>query len=251
MNRIKPKLAIVGYGKMGKEIEKLAQEKGFLITDIFDLNNPLSIGKKYDFDVAIEFTTPDSVIDNVKILSYLKKNIVIGTTGWFDRMDEVKSIVESNGIGAIFSPNFSIGVNILFTIIKEASKILNHFEDYDIIIEEIHHNQKKDAPSGTAIKIAKIILDFIKRKKRISTDLTPNNNEFLKIASLRVGNIFGIHKVLFDSFFDTIEIAHTAKNRKGFALGALLAAKMIHNKQGFFEFTLENLEEYLKDEEID
>ncbi len=246
MKRIKPKLAIVGYGKMGKEIEKLAQEKGFFITDIFDINNPLSPDKKYDFDVAIEFTTPDAVIENVKILSYLKKNIVIGTTGWFDRMDEVKSIVESNGIGAIFSPNFSIGVNILLTIIKEASKILNHFEDYDIIIEEIHHNQKKDAPSGTAIKIAQTIIDFIMRKKRISTDLSPNNGESLKIASLRVGNIFGIHKVIFDSFFDTIEIVHTAKNRKCFAFGALLAAELIHNKHGFFEFTLENLEEQIK-----
>lgn len=250
MKRIKPKLAIVGYGKMGKEIEKLAQEKGFLITDIFDINNPLTPEKKYDFDVAIEFTTPDAVIENVKILSYLKKNIVIGTTGWFDRMDEVKSIVESNGIGAIFSPNFSIGVNILLTIIKEASKILNHFEDYDIIIEEIHHNQKKDAPSGTAIKIAQTILDFIMRKKRISTDLSPNNGESLKIASLRVGNIFGIHKVIFDSFFDTIEIVHTAKNRKGFAFGALLAAELIHNKHGFFEFTLENLEVQMKNEDF-
>jgi len=241
MKTIKPKLAIVGYGKMGKEVELLALEKGFTITNIFDIHNPLSYEEQYNFDVAIEFTTPESVLENVKLLARLKKNIVIGTTGWYDKISEVKEIVETESIGAIYSPNFSIGVAILFAIINEASKIINHFEDYDIIVEEIHHKHKKDYPSGTALKIAKVILQNVGRKKRITTDLLPDNGEVLRIASLRVGETFGVHKILIDSAFDTIEITHTSKNRKGFALGALIAAQIIFNKKGFYEFNLESI----------
>jgi 4-hydroxy-tetrahydrodipicolinate reductase len=242
MKHNKPKLAIVGYGKMGKEIELLAHEKGFAVTNIFDIDNPLSSEQEYDFDVAIEFTTPDSVLENVKTLARLKKNIVIGTTGWYDKISEVKSIVEKEGIGAIYSPNFSVGVNILFSIINEVSKIINNFEEYDILVEEIHHRHKKDYPSGTALKIAEEILRNVSRKKRITTELSPNDCDALRIASLRVGETFGIHKIILDSSFDTIEITHTAKNRKGFALGALIAAQIIHNKKGFFEFSLKNIE---------
>ncbi len=238
MTTQKPKIALIGYGKMGKEIEHLAIEKGFILTDIFDIDKPLVLGKNYDFDVAIEFTTPTAVFENIKTIAKMKKNIVVGTTGWYDRLEEVKRIVEQEQIGLIYSPNFSVGIQILLKTVEQISKFINSINNYDILIEEIHHRHKKDAPSGTALLIAKKILENIKSKERITTNPLDVDENSLQIASLRFGEVFGVHKILFDSEFDTIEITHTAKNRKGFALGALLAAVWIHNQKGFFEFSV-------------
>ncbi len=238
MTTQKPKIALIGYGKMGKEIEHLAIEKGFILTDIFDIDKPLVLGKNYDFDVAIEFTTPTAVFENIKTIAKMKKNIVVGTTGWYDRLEEAKRIVEQEQIGLIYSPNFSVGIQILLKTVEQISKFINSINNYDILIEEIHHRHKKDAPSGTALLIAKKILENIKSKERITTNPLDVDENSLQIASLRFGEVFGVHKILFDSEFDTIEITHTAKNRKGFALGALLAAVWIHNQKGFFEFSV-------------
>jgi 4-hydroxy-tetrahydrodipicolinate reductase len=238
VSTIKPKIALVGYGKMGKEVERTAVEMGFTITDIFEINNPINPENQYEFDVAIEFTTPESVVQNIEKISLLKKNIVVGTTGWYDRLDQVREIVEKSGIGLIYSPNFSVGIQIILKIIEEVSKILNQINNYDIIIEETHHRKKKDAPSGTALKIAEKILQNFKNKERIVTNPMELDSKSIQIASLRLGEVYGIHRVILDSEFDTLEISHTAKTRKGFAIGALLAAEFIFEKQGFYEFTL-------------
>ncbi|MCX7909524.1 MAG: 4-hydroxy-tetrahydrodipicolinate reductase [Ignavibacteria bacterium] len=238
MNQEKPKIALIGYGKMGKEIESLAKARNFIITDIFDIDFPIDTTKEYSFEVAIDFTTPESVVDNIKKVATLGKNIVVGTTGWYDKIEEVKKIVEYYQIGLIFSPNFSIGIHIILKLIDEASKILNEINNYDILVEETHHRHKKDSPSGTALKIAEHILHNFKAKERIVTDPRDIDSKSIQIASLRLGEVFGIHRVILDSEFDTLEISHTAKNRKGFAIGALLAAEFIHRKKGFYEFNI-------------
>lgn len=238
MNNEKPKLALIGYGKMGKEIESLAREKNFVITDIFEIDNPLQTNKEYDFDVAIEFTTPDAVFENIQKIAQLRKNIVVGTTGWYNKIEQAKEIVNSAGIGLIYSPNFSVGIQIILKIIEEVSTILNQINNYDIIIEETHHRMKKDAPSGTALKIAEKILKNFKAKEKIVTNPKDIDSKSIQIASLRLGEVYGVHRIILDSEFDSLEFVHTAKTRKGFAIGALLAAEFIHKKTGFYEFTL-------------
>ncbi|MGQ9818930.1 MAG: 4-hydroxy-tetrahydrodipicolinate reductase [Candidatus Kapaibacteriales bacterium] len=236
----KPKLALVGYGKMGKAIESLAIQKGFTITNIFEIANPIHSNENYDFDVAIDFTEPKAVLTNIEKLAKIGKNIVIGTTGWYTELERVRSIVEQNKIGVVYSSNFLIGMNVLFRISEELTKLFDPFTDYDIAIEEIHHRHKKDAPSGTALKIAKIILENSSLKKVISTNPSDvyHKRETLNIISGRVGEIFGEHRIIFDSEYETLEVIHRAKSRLGFALGALVASKFIWKKTGLFEFAL-------------
>ncbi len=233
----KPKIAIVGYGRMGKEIEKLAKENGFTITDIFDIHNPITKAK-YDFDVAIDFTTADAFLENLNIYVDIEKNVVVGTTGWFDKLDYVKSIIEQSNIGLVYSSNFSIGIQIFFKVIQEISAIINNYPNYDIIISEIHHKNKRDFPSGTALKISEIILQTIERKNKWITTPSGLSDECLQISSIRVGNEVGTHTVLFDSEFDSIELTHRAKNRLGFAYGALLACEFIFGKKGLYEYKI-------------
>lgn len=232
------KLAIVGYGKMGKEIESILNSQELKLIGKYDINNTIQNHMKEIPDVAIEFSTPISMIPNLEFLSAKKVNIVCGTTGWYDKMDDVKKIVDREGIGFIYSSNFSLGVNIFFQLLKEAGKIINRFESYDIAVEETHHNQKLDKPSGTALKIADILINNVRRKNKISGSdrnekITPN---LLNVSSTRVGSVVGKHKVIIDSPSDTITLNHSAKSRRGFAEGALLAARFIHGKQGFYNF---------------
>lgn len=234
----RPRLAIVGYGKMGKEVESLAKEKGFEITDIFDIDKPLNENGNYRFDVAIDFTSPDAVIENIRKYAKLRKNAVIGTTGWYEHLLEVKKIVEETGIGLIYSSNFSVGVQIYYRVIEEVAKLMNNFEEYDPLVYEIHHRYKKDSPSGTALTIGKILLENLNRKQKISTTANEMDPNSIGIASLRGGEVVGIHSVTFDSIFDSIEIVHRAKNRKGFALGALLASQTIFGKKGLIQFNI-------------
>jgi 4-hydroxy-tetrahydrodipicolinate reductase len=233
------KIALIGYGKMGRMIKQLAEEKGHQIVAIIDPNceNTIkNITKETlkDADVCIEFTHPDCVIENITRIAELGKNIVIGTTGWYDKMDEVKSIIEKNNIGAIWSGNFSIGVNAFFRIVEQAAKVFNKLEDYDSLVHEIHHKNKADSPSGTASMIGDIMINNLDRKDTIITeklDRKPEPNE-LHVSSSRIGNIPGTHTVTFDSQADTIELKHTARTREGFASGAILAAEFIKNKKG-------------------
>lgn len=226
---MKMNISIVGYGKMGHEIERVARIRGFNVASIIDptdkdANFKEVNGQSMDnVDVCIDFTKPDAVVSNVKKIADFGKNIVIGTTGWNERIDEVRDIVKNNDIGLIYAPNFSIGVNVFFRIIDNAAKIINNIDSYDVYGYELHHSKKLDSPSGTAKSIEKIIVKNIRRINKVN------------FASVRSGSIPGTHIVGFDSGADTIELVHTARNREGFALGAIMAAEWIQNKKGFFD----------------
>lgn len=231
------KIALIGYGKMGKEIEKLAPEHSASVQLKLDIDAPpLS---KIDFqqiDVVIHFAIPSCTLQHIDELSKLGKHVVVGTTGWYDDLQKVQSIVEKTQIGLIYASNFSLGVNAFFHLVKKAGTIFNRFPEYDPFIQEIHHTEKLDAPSGTALTLGKILMQEIERKKQllISTPEGKIKPEQLQIASVRGGSVIGTHSVLFDSTADTLELTHTAKNRTGFARGALLAAKWIVDKKGLF-----------------
>lgn len=235
------KIALIGFGSMGKEIKRLADNspEQFNVTEIFEIDNKISLNGKYGFDVAIDFSHPNQVIDNLKILAALGKNCVIGTTGWYDRLNDAKEIVEKAKIGVVYGSNFSIGVQLFLKLIEMSSKSLNQFEEYDIFVHEIHHKNKIDSPSGTALSIGKVILENLERKKEIFTETshTKISPEQLHISSTRGGEVPGKHTVYIDSLADTIEISHSARNRSGFAFGALKAATWINGKKGFFEFS--------------
>ena len=222
-------IAIIGYGKMGHEIEKIAKARGITVASIIDPTDKnanfteINEESMRNADVCIDFTKPDAVTDNVRNISKFKKNIVVGTTGWHNSLDEIKTIVQQNNIGLIHASNFSIGVNIFFRIIGNAAKMMDNIKDYDVFGYELHHSKKLDSPSGTAKSIENILAGNIKRLKQVN------------FASVRAGSIPGTHVVGFDSSADTIELKHTARNREGFALGALMAAEWIQNKKGFFD----------------
>ncbi|MGH2575925.1 MAG: 4-hydroxy-tetrahydrodipicolinate reductase [Ignavibacteria bacterium] len=230
------KLAIVGYGKMGKEIESVLDSNTFQLVGKYDIDNKVQENLKEIPDVAIEFSTPSSIISNVEFLASQKINIVCGTTGWYDKTEKVKEIINRNNSGFIYASNFSVGVNIYFEIVKHTAEIINKFDQYDINVEETHHTQKLDKPSGTAIRIAEYLIEKIKRKDAIVNDKNDLSNHELNIVSKRIEDAVGNHKVIFDSEADIITLEHNSKSRRGFAEGALAAAKFIHGKKGFFKF---------------
>lgn len=241
-------ITLLGYGKMGKEIEKIAKERNHTIVSIIDRSikekqingancfNQINEESLKDSDVVIDFTHPSNIISNIKSVSSLNKNIVVGTTGWYDHINEVEKIVKENNTGLIWSGNFSIGVNAFFRIIKESSKIFNKIPNYDVMGFEIHHKNKADSPSGTAKMLSKIIIDNTTNKKNVvyeELNRKINDDEF-HFASVRGGSVPGTHQIIFDSSVDTIKLEHTARGRSGFAFGAILAAEFIHNKNGFY-----------------
>ncbi len=200
------KITLIGYGKMGHEVENLIGEAG--VHQVVSLE---------DSDVAVDFTSPEIVIETIKKVSGMGKNMVIGTTGWYERIDEVKEIVEKAGTGLVYGSNFSIGANIFFKIIAYASGLFKKFDGYEAYGLEIHHKHKKDAPSGTALRIAE-------------------EAGGLQFSSIRAGRNPGFHQVVFDSNADSITLSHAAHNRQGFAAGAILAAEFIKDKKGFYSF---------------
>ena len=235
------KIALIGYGQMGKLIEQLAQNSDCEIVAIIDplLGNEITAETVANADVCIEFSTPDAAFENINKLIELGKNVVTGTTGWYNKLDMIKLMVENKGTGFIYGSNFSVGMNLFFSIIESTAKLMNQAEDYDLYGLEMHHNKKKDSPSGTAKVLTKIILKNIDRKTKSQyekLDRKIESNEF-HFASIRSGNIPGMHSISFDSEADTIELKHTARNRNGLALGAIKAAKWINNKAGFYNFT--------------
>ena len=234
------KITLLGYGKMGKEIEKAALEKGH---EIF-----LKIDSEKDWqtyenvfaqsEIAIDFSMPDTAVANIKKCFKSNIPVVEGTTAWYNQLDEIKSLCKQKNQALFFASNYSIGVNILFEINKQLASIMNNYESYEPSIEESHHIQKLDAPSGTAITLANEIIEKIERKKKWIKEFSQAPNE-LAIKSIRKGNIPGTHSIFYDSPTDVLEIKHTAKNRKGFAFGAVLAAEFLLGKTGFF--TMEDL----------
>jgi 4-hydroxy-tetrahydrodipicolinate reductase len=221
-------IAIVGYGKMGRMIERLAAERGIAVAlKLDEFNNANFEGITPEnfsgVDVAIDFSIPSTVVGNIEQIAALGVNLVIGTTGWQEHMPHVKSVVEKHDIGLVWSPNYSIGVNAFFRIVTAAAKLLANEPEYEAWAWEIHHSAKKDAPSGTLLKL----VDEMK---------AAGYNRRVDVASNRAGTIAGTHEIGFDSAADTITLRHTARSREGFALGALKAAEWIHGKKGFHEF---------------
>jgi 4-hydroxy-tetrahydrodipicolinate reductase len=215
------KLAIVGHGKMGRLIGQLAPEYGFIVHATIDLGDDFA--KAAGADVAIEFTMPDAVLSNLEKLAAMKLPVVVGTTGWMAHMDQVRAAVEKNGSALVWSPNFSVGVNVFLRVVHEAARLLADEKEYGAWAWEIHHDTKKDAPSGTMFKL----LD----EMRAAGYARP-----IDVSSNRAGRHPGTHEIGFDSAADTITLRHAARSREGFARGALKAAQWIVGKQGVFEF---------------
>jgi 4-hydroxy-tetrahydrodipicolinate reductase len=229
------KLALIGYGKMGKAIHEIAKERGHEAVLIIDLENTHELTSETikKADVVIEFTSPHTAYNNVKFCLQNGVPVVCGSTGWLEKLDEVKQIATAHKTGLIVASNFSVGVNIFFEINKRLAELMNAHKEYDITLKEIHHTHKKDAPSGTAISLAEQILEQIGRKDMWVNEKTLQANE-LSIISERVDPAPGTHHVTYSSAIDDIEIIHTAHNRTGFALGAVLAAEFLNGKEGFF-----------------
>jgi 4-hydroxy-tetrahydrodipicolinate reductase len=230
------KIALLGYGKMGEEIHKLALKRNHEVVAIYNNIEDWEgdLARLRGADVAFEFSTSDSVVDN--ILSCFDANIpvIAGTTGWLDELEELKRQCAERNQALMYAPNYSIGVNLFFELNRCLARLMSQWQDYEISIEETHHIHKADSPSGTAIVLANDIIRNTDRKEKWVREL-PENPDELGIKSYRTENVPGTHKVRYESEEDIIEIIHTAKSRRGFALGALLCGEWILGKKGFFE----------------
>jgi len=222
------KIAIVGYGKMGRMIERIALDRGHEIALKLDEHNNanfegITAENFAGVDAAIDFSVPDAAVTNIEKIASLGVNMVIGTTGWLKQMDRVREVVDEAGVGLVWSPNYSVGVNAFFRIVREASKLLSNAPEYEAWAWEIHHSAKKDAPSGTLLKLVD--------EMRAAGFSKP-----VDVGSNRAGTIAGTHEIGFDSAADTITLRHTARSREGFAMGAVKAAEWVAGKTGFHEF---------------
>lgn len=228
------RIALIGYGKMGHEIEAAALEQGETIAGTFDVGNPVDVASLANADVCIEFSTPQTALQNIRIALEAKKDIVVGTTGWYERLPEIRPLVKDSGL--LYSPNFSIGVNMAFRLVAAASEMMNNSPAYDPWIHEWHHRQKADSPSGTALRLGEILLSKLERKKKIESGRVDGKIDpaALHVSSTRVGTMPGTHIVGFESDADSIEIKHVAKSRRGFALGAVRAAQWLKGKKGVY-----------------
>lgn len=235
------KIALVGYGKMGHGIEDLISESGAHEIISISYRNPADKLDKDGIakaDVVVDFTSPEIVVETIKEISGMGKNMVVGTTGWYEELPKVKEIIKKSKTGLIYAQNFSIGANIFFQIVGFASALANKFGSYDVAGFEIHHTGKKDSPSGTARKLAGLIMENFPKKKRLETGRLDRQIEKdeLHFASLRAGRNFGYHEIIFDSAADEIKLSHSAHGRRGFAEGAIVAAEFIKGKKGIYTF---------------
>lgn len=227
--------AIIGYGKMGKEIEKILTERGHRVALIIDQDNAADLDAEHlkEVDVAIEFSTPQTAYANIVKCLECGTPVVCGTTAWLDRYEEVKRLCEAKKGAFFYASNYSIGVNLTFRLNEMLARMMNRFPEYDVTLEEVHHTQKKDAPSGTAITLAEGIVSNLDRKKRWVNGMTTVPEE-LEVQAIRRSVVPGIHTVTYESEADVITLSHNAKSRRGFALGAVLAAEFLQNKTGVF-----------------
>ena len=228
------KIALIGYGKMGKTIEQIARQRGHQIVSIIDINNTADFDSEAfrSADVAIEFTTPATALGNYMRCFEANVPVVSGKTGWLSHLDEVKAKCEQEGKTFFYASNFSVGVNIFFALNRYLAKIMNGFPAYDVRMTEVHHIHKLDAPSGTAITLAEGILDNVEHKERWTLETAEQPTD-LPIHAIREGEVPGIHEIIYESDADTISIKHDAKSRAGFALGAVIAAEFTAGKKGF------------------
>jgi 4-hydroxy-tetrahydrodipicolinate reductase len=221
-------LALLGYGKMGKILAQLAPQRGFEVRLTMDIDaNAGAAGitreKFRGIDVCLDFTAPESALENIRHVAEVGCNLVVGTTGWHQHLEEVRKIVESSGVGMVYAPNFSIGVQLFYRVARAAAEALARFPMYAPYITEAHHQQKKDAPSGTALELKRQIEPYLAGRE-------------IPVASVRAGFIPGTHELGFDSEADSIILRHTARSRQGLAEGALFAAHWVVGKKGLFSF---------------
>lgn len=230
------KIALIGYGKMGKIVHQIAASQGHSIVAIIDSTNTLKTQASFDAiaqaEICIDFSIPQCVLENVTAIASLKKNLILGTTGWTEHLEKVKAVVKNEEIGLLYSPNFSIGVALFLKLLDKAAEYMAPFKDYEAAGIEMHHSQKLDAPSGTA--------------KQIEKTLSHHFSKPINFSSIRVGKVPGTHTVLFDSAFDTITLTHTARNREGFAKGAIAAGEWLRGKKGVY-----TLEDFIKTQNFD
>lgn len=229
------KIALIGYGKMGKTIERIAKERGHEIVSVIDVDNidDFDSAAFKSADVAIEFTVPAVALSNYRRAFASGVAVVSGTTGWTAELPALKKEIEAGGKTLFWTSNFSIGVNIFMAVNKYLAAIMNHFPSYNVEMTEVHHTQKLDAPSGTAITLAEGLLENLDRKKAWSMEEESNPTD-IAIKSIREGQVPGIHTIRYDSNVDFIEIKHELKNRESLAIGAVVAAEFTVGKKGFF-----------------
>lgn len=223
------KIALLGYGKMGKTIERLAQDRGHEI--VYKIKNDIAAFDLSKVDVAIDFSVPDAAFENITTCFKQQVPVISGTTGWLDKYEEAVEICKKNNGAFIYASNFSLGVNLFFELNKKLAEMMSSFPDYSVAIEEIHHTQKLDAPSGTAISLAKQIIEKTGKK---GWKLNRAEEGEIPVTATRIENVPGTHVITYDSPIDTIKIEHIAHSRDGFALGAIVAAEWIQNKNGVF-----------------
>ncbi|MEN3027413.1 MAG: 4-hydroxy-tetrahydrodipicolinate reductase [Chlorobiota bacterium] len=233
----KPALLLVGYGRMGREVEALAQEWQFPIVGIASRSRPLEESMLQQAKVVVDFSVPEAVLPTAQRVLAAGKRMVIGTTGWAEQRQELAALVEGTGGGVVYSSNFSLGMRLFLLLVRYAARLARPFEDYDVWVHELHHRHKRDAPSGTALMLAEAILQELPRKQRVVTDLRgPLLPEELHVSSSRGGEVVGVHTVSIGTAGETIELVHQATSRRAFAVGALLAAEWIAQRRGFYEF---------------
>ena len=231
----KLKIALIGYGKMGKAIEAVAIERGHKVVLKIDISTmeTFTAENLQQCDVAIEFTSPHSAVKNISSCLQAGIPVISGSTGWLSQWNEIKELCNSSNGALVYASNFSVGVNIFFEVNKKLAQLMNPHHDYAVSMMEIHHTEKKDAPSGTAITLAEQVFENLDRKTNWVTEPSTDPGALI-ITSERKDPAPGTHKVLYSSAIDDIEIIHTAHNRQGFATGAVLAAEFIQNKKGIF-----------------
>ena len=243
------KVAIIGYGKMGREIERILAERGHETALIIDINNAQDLDTAHlaGIDVALEFTTPTTAYTNIRTCIECGTPVVSGTTGWTDRLEELKTLCRERKSALFYASNYCLGVNLMFRLNRKLSEMIGHVGGYNVSIEEVHHTQKKDAPSGTAITLAEGVLSGLPDKNNwvnyapeiaeathrvMSPEQTPTDG--ICISSVREGSVPGIHTVRYESEDDILEIRHEIKNRRTLALGAVIAAEFLCGKQGIY-----------------
>ena len=230
------KLALIGYGRMGHAVEEVAEESGHDVVARLDLGDAITPTSLAEAQVAIDFTLPDAVIANAHSLAEAGVNLVIGTTGWYERADEVRTAIESAGSGCIWSPNFSLGVQLFLRLAREAGRLADVLEEYDVHVHEAHHRHKVDHPSGTAIHLAEVLLETIGRKTTWREEPAEGvpDPAVLWVSSARAGETPGTHEVALEGPADSVVLRHTARGRDGFARGAVAAAEWVNGRKGFF-----------------
>lgn len=227
------RIALIGYGKMGKSIEQIALSRGNSISYIIDRDNKEDINKisPENTDSIIEFTMPEVAVDNLKNALKTKVPVVCGTTGWLESWDEIISTCNKNENGFFYASNYSVGVNIFFKLNEKLAQMMNGFNEYNVLMEEIHHIHKLDEPSGTAITLAEGVYNNLDRKTDWKLYFEEKETD-IAITSKRIGEVPGTHSITYRSAVDDIEIKHTAHSRQGFALGAVIAAEYMKGKKG-------------------